>query len=75
MLAYIAIGWLSSLVYFVFLRRENAKREAGERDEVIRGGDGVDSKCVNDERNGVYESGEEAKREKGDEWSGFRYTL
>ena len=75
MLAYIAIGWLSSLVYFVFLRRENAKRETGERDEVIRGVDGVDSKCVNDERNGVYESVEEAKREKGDERSGFRYTL
>ena len=28
-----------------------------------------------DEKNGVFESVDDAKREKGDEWSGFRYTL
>ena len=36
-LAYIAIGWLCSLLFLILLKRENAKREAGLRDEVIRG--------------------------------------
>lgn len=45
----------------------------GERDEIIVG--------VNDEKidlnpqNGRYNSIEDAKRDKGDEWSGYRYTL
>ncbi|KZT05887.1 MFS general substrate transporter [Laetiporus sulphureus 93-53] len=68
---YIAIGWLCSLTFHILLRRENAKREAGERDEVV---EGVDNKLA-DERNGHFESVEAAKREKGDQWSGFRYTL
>ncbi|KZT75148.1 MFS general substrate transporter [Daedalea quercina L-15889] len=70
-LAYIAIGWLSSLAYYFLLRRENARREAGERDEVI---DGVDNKFAHEE-NGHFESVEKAREEKGDEWSGFRYSL
>ncbi|KAI9458111.1 MFS general substrate transporter [Russula earlei] len=36
-LAYIAVGWLSSLVYTVLLSRENKARDRGERDEVIDG--------------------------------------
>jgi hypothetical protein len=55
----------------VLLKRENARRERGERDEIIRG-------AVNDrahERNGTYNSVEEAKVSKGDKWSGFRYVL
>ena len=71
MLAYIAIGWISSLVYLVCLKRENALRDSGKRDEVIRG---VENKYA-DERNGVFDTVEDAKREKGDEWSGFKYTL
>ena len=46
-------------------------RDSGKRDEVIRG---VENKYA-DERNGVFDTVEDAKREKGDEWSGFRYTL
>lgn len=54
------------------LKRENDRRDRGERDEVIKG--------VNDHRhdlmkNGCYASVEEARREKGDKWSGFRYKL
>lgn len=71
MLAYIAIGLISSIVFFVLLKRENARRDRGERDEVIRG---VDSNTAT-EKNGVYANVEEAKRAKGDAWSGFRYTL
>ncbi|KAI0080273.1 MFS general substrate transporter [Panus rudis PR-1116 ss-1] len=70
-LAYIAIGWLCSLAFMILLKRENAKRDAGLRDEVI---EGVDNKHAN-EKNGRFESVDAAKAEKGDEWSGFRYTL
>jgi hypothetical protein len=54
------------------LKRENAKREAGLRDEKI---DGVDNKHANGEKNGEFTSVDDARREKGDEWSQFRYTL
>ena len=68
---YIAIGWLSSLIYTVLLRRENNARDRGDRDEVI---DGVENKSA-DVVNGRYSSVSEARREKGDMWSGFRYTV
>lgn len=70
-LAYIAIGWICSLALYVHLRRENAAKERGERDEVI---DGVDNKNAREE-NGHFESIEAARMEKGDHWSGFRYSL
>ncbi|KAJ3565456.1 hypothetical protein NP233_g7613 [Leucocoprinus birnbaumii] len=69
-LAYIGIGFFSSIIYAYFLHRENLKRERGERDEVI---DGIDNKNAR-EYNGRYESIEAAKIDKGDEWSGFRYS-
>ena len=65
-----AIGWLSSLTYIILLRQENEARERGERDEVI---DGFENKAANI-RNGRYSSVADARREKGDMWSGFRYT-
>ncbi|KAF9269232.1 MFS general substrate transporter [Marasmius fiardii PR-910] len=68
-LMYIGLGILSSLAYLIFTKRENARRDRGERDEVIKGQSG------GHERNGTYESVVEAKREKGDDWSGYRYTL
>ena len=68
---YIAIGWLSSLAYAIFLRQENKARDRGERDEVI---DGFENEKGN-VNNGRYRSVAEARREKGDLWSGFRYTV
>lgn len=70
LLIYVGISLLSSTTFIIFLSRENRKRERGERDEVIKG--------VNEDRddlvrNGVFASVEEARKEKGDEWSGFRY--
>ena len=70
MLIYVGISLLSSTTFIIFLSRENRKRERGERDEVIKG--------VNEDRddlvrNGVFATVEEARKEKGDEWSGFRY--
>lgn len=69
---YICIGMICTVAYIIVLRRENAKREAGERGEIIEG--------VNDDRqdlakNGTFISVNDAKREKGDKWSGYRYTL
>ncbi|KIJ55289.1 hypothetical protein M422DRAFT_23900 [Sphaerobolus stellatus SS14] len=71
-LLYICIGWISTLVAIILLRRENAARARGERDEIIRGVTAIDSKSSDTK---VYESLDEVKREKGDEWSGYRYTL
>ena len=68
---YIAIGWLSSLIYTVLLRQENKARDRGERDEVI---DGLENKSAK-LHNGRYSSVAEARREKGDMWSGFRYFV
>jgi hypothetical protein len=68
---YIAIGWLSSLIYTVLLRRENKARDRGERDEVI---DDFENRTASVD-NGQYRSVAEARREKGDMWSGFRYTV
>ncbi|KAG8745990.1 hypothetical protein FRC10_006554 [Ceratobasidium sp. 414] len=74
-LMYIVIGWVTSLAFILLLRRENEKRARGERDEVITGGleekPGGEAKA----RGGVYESVEEAKRDKGDAWSGYRYVI
>ncbi len=70
-LAYIAIGWICSALFIVLLKRENAARERGERDEII---EGIDNKQAH-ERNGRYESILAARVDKGDEWSGFRYAL
>jgi len=77
-LLYVGLGILSSIAYYLLLRAENARRERGERNEVIEGvNDSGDKEVV--ERlaaaNGRFTSIEEAKREKGDEWSGYRYTL
>ncbi|KAF5351356.1 hypothetical protein D9758_008049 [Tetrapyrgos nigripes] len=69
-LMYIGIGIITSLIYMIFLRRENIRRDRGERDEII-GGDSSSGH----ENNGRFDTLEDAKREKGDEWSGYRYTM
>ena len=70
-MAYIAIGLISSFAMRVVLKRENAARARGKRDEII--GDVTDSKGSRKGR--VYESIEDARIDKGDMWSGFHYTL
>ncbi|KAJ7066454.1 MFS general substrate transporter [Mycena amicta] len=73
-LMYIGIGFIASVVYLFGVRAENARRERGERDEVI--GKSEDSELdARNEKNGRFETIADAKREKGDEWSGYRYTL
>ncbi|ESK81576.1 hypothetical protein Moror_5080 [Moniliophthora roreri MCA 2997] len=68
-LMYIAIGIIASCIYLYFVKQENAKRERGERDEII--GDSM----TGHEKNGRYDSVADAKREKGDGYSGYRYTI
>jgi hypothetical protein len=60
-----------SLTYTILLRRENKAQGRGKRDEAI---DGFESKLANVD-NGRYSSVAEARREKGDMWSRFRYTI
>lgn len=81
MLLYIGLGLLTSVIYYFTLRRENAARERGERDEVIDAAAGekvggapheTDARAL---RNGRFATVADAKREKGDNWSGYRYTL
>ncbi|PAV19725.1 MFS general substrate transporter [Pyrrhoderma noxium] len=70
---YIGMGFIAANIMLFFLRRENACRARGERDETIIG--------VNDDKpglnlkNGMYASVEEARADKGDKWSGYKYTL
>ncbi|KAF8238161.1 MFS general substrate transporter [Tricholoma matsutake] len=70
-LIYIGLGICASLTYLFFLRRENMARDGGERDEII----GDDSNGLQNEKNGRFATLEDARREKGDEWSGYRYVL
>jgi hypothetical protein len=75
-------GLVSTILYHVLLRRENAARDRGERDEVIVGlndkpgssKSGLDMEELA-RRNGRFASVEEAKTVKGDGWSGYRYIL
>ncbi|KAH7874115.1 MFS general substrate transporter [Lentinula edodes] len=69
-LLYIGLGLISSTTFLVLLKRENAKRERGERNEIIG-----DEKSSGHEINGRYETVADAKADKGDEWSGYRYTI
>ncbi|TRM66434.1 major facilitator superfamily domain-containing protein [Schizophyllum amplum] len=69
-LAYIAIGFICSALFLVGLKRENAAKERGERDEII---DGVVNELAH-EKNGTYTTVEQARIDKGDAWSGFKYT-
>ncbi|KAJ7879930.1 MFS general substrate transporter [Mycena olivaceomarginata] len=70
-LAYICIGIIANATFLYFLKKkENARRDRGERDEII--GQMSESE---DNGNGKFATVEDAKRQKGDQWSGYRYIL
>jgi hypothetical protein len=77
----LTLGFVCSVTYQAWLRRENTLRDRGERDEIITGvndkrEDGMHEKVEELARkNGRFASVEEAKMVKGDGWSGYRYTL
>jgi hypothetical protein len=68
-LMFLISGVISTALFIFLLKRENARRDRGERDEIIEGREG------GFEANGRFTSVDHARREKGDEWSGYRYTL
>ncbi|KAJ6619898.1 MFS general substrate transporter [Mycena sp. CBHHK59/15] len=70
-LMYICIGIIANSVFLYLLKKESGRRERGERDEII----GLDSEALEDNGNGRFATVEDAKREKGDLWSGYRYIL
>ena len=55
----------------IVLKTENDRRARGERDErILSEGEKLDLKDAN-----TYESVDDARRAKGDMYSGFKYTL
>ncbi|KAF4611035.1 hypothetical protein D9613_007083 [Agrocybe pediades] len=72
-LMYIAIGVIASVIFLVYLKRENARRERGERNEYIE--DMPETHNPENEKNGRFATLDDAKRAKGDLWSGYRYTI
>ncbi|KAF8315934.1 MFS general substrate transporter [Clavulina sp. PMI_390] len=78
---YAVMGLVSSIVFIYKLDRENKARDAGLRDERIladlRGGKDTssDSEIESKYSGGTYETVNEARKEKGDLWSGYRYIL
>lgn len=73
MIGYTVLGFFAALIFRTLLRIENSRRERGERDEFIIGS-GLPQGDI-PARNGCYESIETAQKEKGDDYSGFRYIL
>lgn len=61
----------------IALHRENKKRERGERDEFILSEDRKldPDREIRNKRNGVFPTVEDARKERGDKWSGFKYQL
>ena len=57
------------------LKAENERRIRGERDEIIGDPDAIQATTDDTKGTAVYESIEAARIDKGDDWSGFRYTL
>jgi len=72
-LMYISFGLISSILYIILLKRENARRDRGERDEIIE--NQVETHDARNEKNGRYATVDEAKQDKGDQWSGYRYVI
>jgi len=70
---YIAIGLVSSLLMLFLLKRENGRRDRGERKEWLE--DDISTHLQENVVNGRYANVEEARRIKGDEWSGYRYRI
>ncbi|KAF8507966.1 MFS general substrate transporter [Hysterangium stoloniferum] len=73
-LMYIGIGFITTLITIYLLRKENARRDRGERDEIIKGVNDSEEKG-SPGKGPVYESLAQVKMEKGDGWSGYRYVL
>lgn len=72
-LMYIVFGLISLILYIILLKHENAQWDRGEQDEIIE--NQVETHDALNEKNGRYATVDEAKQDKGDEWSGYRYVI
>ena len=70
---YICFGVIASVTLIILLKRENGRRDRGERDEIIE--NQVETHDPRNEKNGRYATVDDAKKDKGDEWSGYRYVI
>jgi hypothetical protein len=70
-LMFVLLGLVGAVATHLLLKRENRIRDQGLRDEVILGSGDMRGA----EKNGVFQSIDEARLRKGDEWSGFRYMV
>jgi len=71
-LMYIGIGIIASTSFIILLKRENSARDRGERDEYIENIPETHTEA--NLKNGRFATVADAKKEKGDNWSGYRYT-
>ena len=79
-LIYISIAIVFTAIYRAVLNAENMRRARGERDEIIvldeiRSIEGRRGAHAARGAENTFESVDEARREKGYNWSGFRYSL
>jgi hypothetical protein len=75
-LVYIVIGFVCTLIFTWGIKRENDARDAGLRDELIVSDvEKVDEETRKNAKGGVYATIDDARRDKGDRWSGYRYRL
>lgn len=78
-LGYISMTFICTSAMILLLRSENRRRESGECNEVIwtgENGEMMDEETrQRGEANGIFDSVEDARRSKGDGWSGFHYHL
>ncbi|KLO13926.1 MFS general substrate transporter [Schizopora paradoxa] len=78
-LIYISIALVFTALYRAVLNAENMRRARGERDEIIVLHEirSIEERSAHVARGAenTFESVDEARREKGDNWSGFRYSL
>jgi hypothetical protein len=66
-LGYIFLGFATTLLQMWYLKRENDRKARGEEEERIGG--------IGSGKGGEYATLEEAKRLKGDKWSGYVYMI
>jgi len=70
MLGYLTLGFICTLIMAWGLKRENMRRASGERGERI-----MDDPSTHHHKGREYSSVAEARRELGDQFSGFTYVL
>jgi len=72
-LLYLCLGFLFTALFMLYAKRENARRDRGESQKEIIGGEPPADGRTKDGKL-WFATEDEARVALGDEWSGFRYT-